>query len=71
MVHVFLLQHSYEIDGCDETKVIGVYPSRGRGEQAIARLRALPGFRDRPDEFHIDDYLLDQDHWVEGYVAAR
>ena len=32
---VFLLQHSYEMGDCDETKIIGVYSSRELAEQAI------------------------------------
>ncbi len=68
---VYLLQHSYEIDDCDETKVIGIYSSRGLAEQAVDRLCSKPGFRDRPDDFHIDAYPVDQDHWTEGYETVQ
>ena len=29
----------------------------------------LPGFRDVPDGFILDEYLVDQDNWTEGYVT--
>ena len=67
---VFVLQHSYELDWCDETKFIGVYRTRESAEAAIARLRLEPGFQTRPDDFSIDRYELDQDHWVEGFEST-
>jgi hypothetical protein len=70
-VVVFLLQHSYEADDCDETKIIGVYSSRELAEQAAERLRSQPGFSDRPNNFHVDAYPVDQDHWTEGYERIR
>jgi len=66
----FLLQHSYELDDCEETKIIGIYSSKEHAERAIQRLRSLPGFRNRPDNFHIDGYPVDQDHWTEGYETV-
>ena len=70
-VVAFLLQHSYELDDCDETKVIGIYSSRDRAEQAIERLRNQPGFSERPNNFYVDAYPVDEDHWTEGSVTTR
>ena len=67
METVFVLQHSYEKDGYDETKFIGVYSTNEQAEQAVKRLKERPGFRDRQTDFHIDKYELNQDHWTEGY----
>ena len=70
MTQVYLLQHSYELPGgCEETKIIGVYASRALAEAALARAQPLPGFRDHPAGFCIDCYVLDQDHWTEGFVC--
>jgi hypothetical protein len=30
-----------------------------------------PGFCDHQDGFHIDEYLLGQDHWAEGFVPGE
>ncbi|WP_310486487.1 hypothetical protein [Chamaesiphon sp. VAR_69_metabat_338] len=66
---VFLLQHSYERDDCDETKTIGIYSSRSQAEAAIVRLSQQPGFCERPDDFWIDEYELDRDNWCEGFAT--
>lgn len=67
---VYVLQHSHELDGCDETKMIGVYSSQQLAEAAIERLRQQPGFKDHPNDFFIDPYPLDQDHWTQGFVVV-
>jgi len=66
---VFVVQHSYEQDGCGETKFIGVYTTRQAAEDAIRRLQVTPGFRDHPAEFSVDEFPLDLDHWTEGFVT--
>ena len=71
MASVFVLQHVHSReDGGEDVKFIGVYSSREKAEAAVARLSRLPGFSDAPDGFHIDEYRIDQDHWVEGYVVT-
>jgi hypothetical protein len=68
----FVLQHVHVInDGEEDVKLIGVYSTRERAEQAVARLRSQPGFCDTPEGFSIDEYPVDQDHWTEGYVTVR
>jgi hypothetical protein len=68
---VFVLQHSYDLDGCDETKFIGVYGTREAAEAALARLQTAPGFHERPHDFSIERYELDRDHWGEGFTTVR
>lgn len=71
MASVFVLQHMHtRPDGVEDVKFIGVYSSREQADATAVRLRRLPGFSDAPDGFHVDEYRVDQDHWVEGYVAA-
>jgi len=69
MATVFVVQHSYELEDQEETKLIGAYASCADAEAAVARLREQPGFRDHPQGFHIDSYELGQDHWQEGFVT--
>ena len=67
-MEVFVLQHARPKDDDNEdVKLIGIYSSRQAAEAAIARLRSQPGFADYPDEFSIDPYDLDVDHWTEGF----
>jgi hypothetical protein len=71
MASVFVLQHVHEWeDGVEDVKFIGVYSSRENAQKAVARLGRLPGFADAPDGFHLDEYRVDHDHWVEGYVVV-
>jgi hypothetical protein len=71
MASVFVLQHVHARgDGVEDVKFIGVYSSREKADAALARLGRLPGFSDAPDGFHVDEYRVDQDYWVEGYVGV-
>jgi hypothetical protein len=71
MASVFVLQHVHEReDGVEDVKFIGVYSSREKAQEAVVRIGRLPGFADAPDGFHIDEYRVDQDNRVEGYVVA-
>ncbi len=68
MARVYVLQHTHEMDdGAEDVKLIGVYSSRENAQAAIERLGRAPGFSDAATGFHIDEYQLDQDQWVEGY----
>ena len=70
MMSVFVLQHVHSMDdGVEDVKLIGVYSSREKAQATAARLARVSGFSDAPDDFHIDEYRVDQDQWVEGYVS--
>lgn len=70
MTSVFVLQHVHEMeDGAEDVKFIGVYSSSQKASEAIARLSNVPGFSEAPNGFHIDEYQLNEDQWVEGYVT--
>jgi len=69
MNSAFILHHSYEMDGYDQTKLIGLYTSHAEAEQAIERLKDQPGFRDYLDAFSIEEYELNKDHWIEGFAT--
>jgi hypothetical protein len=69
---VYLPWHTSIPDGENEdSKLIGVYSSRGQAEGALARTSQLPGFSDNPSGFLIDSYNIDQDNWTEGFVTVR
>lgn len=68
MTKVFVLQHVHTFeDGAEDVKFIGVYSSAENAQAAIRRLSKAPGFSEAPAGFHIDEYSLDTDQWVEGY----
>ena len=69
MKDVYVLQHSYELEDCEETKLIGVYSSEKAAKKAITRLQTQSGFCDYPNNFSIDRYQIDQDNWEEGFIT--
>ena len=71
MTSVFVVQHVHESEyGGEDVKLIGVYSTRETAEAAVERSSRLPGFSDASGGFYIDEYRLDRDHWVEGYVTV-
>lgn len=70
MKSVFILQHSYEIDESEQTKIIGIYSTRDKANAAVEKFKTLPGFRDYPESFYIDEYEIDQNNWNEGFEKA-
>ncbi len=71
MKTVYVLQHVHSFDeGEEDVKFIGVYTSRENAQEAIRRLGRFPGFCESPDGFSIDEYQLDKDQWIEGYVTV-
>lgn len=68
MSKVYVLQHVHSLaDGSEDVKFIGVYSSRDNARAAAVRVGRAPGFSIAPDGFHIDEYQLDTDQWIEGY----
>jgi len=69
---VYVLHHVRKDDEYgDDAKMIGVYSFEGSAIAAIAaisRLADQPGFRDYPEGFSISPYVLDRDHWAEGFI---
>ena len=59
------------VDGLEDVKVIGVYSSLENAHFAIAALSIVAGFSEDPDGFFIDEYILDKDHWNEGFVNSE
>ncbi|MGO4702667.1 DUF7336 domain-containing protein [Dyella sp. 2RAB6] len=67
---IYLLQHCREnADGEDEYKMVGAYATAEAAEEARARAVLRPGFKDYPDDFLIAEYVLGQDHWVDGFFV--
>lgn len=67
---VYLLQHSYEIEDFEETKIIGIYSSQKNAEEVKEKYKSLPGFKKYPDSaFFIDKYEVDISNWEEGFIS--
>jgi len=68
-MEVFLLYHINELND-DDSKLIGVYSSKEKAEEAQQKSKLLPGFKNSPDSFLIDKCKLDEDHWEEGFITS-
>ncbi|MFC1415368.1 DUF7336 domain-containing protein [Streptacidiphilus cavernicola] len=67
----FLVMHVHEFEsGEEDLKIIGLFRSPERAEQAVASAKLLSGFRDTPDGFEIVPYELDRAGWLEGYETV-
>lgn len=56
-------------EGGDDVKHLGTYSSREAAQARIERARTLPGFSEEPDCFYIEESVVDEDNWTEGYVT--
>ncbi len=70
---VHLLWHMRPLDetDADETDdtLCGAFSSAAKAE-AARQLVGLPGFRDFPDDFLVDEILVDQVTWTDGFVSV-
>ncbi len=68
--YVYLLQHSYEVDGIDEIKLIGIFSTEGNARRVVDHLKIQKGFDKFPETcFHIDKVLLDDYKWQGGFIS--
>jgi len=63
---VHLLWHVHN----EDEKLIGVYATNADAVAAKERLTQKPGFANMPEGFQIDEYEVNQAHWIEGYVTG-
>ena len=70
IVHVLYHVHQM-LSGREDVKLIGIYTSRSKAEDAIQRLSHQPGFTESKGGFEIHDHVLDKDSWTEGFVTVQ
>lgn len=69
---VYVLQHRYALqNGCNETKMLGVFSAEAKVNDTIEMYRTLPVFCAHPQDFHLDKYLMDDLCWAEGYCTIH
>lgn len=67
--NVFVLQYSYGLNNCEETKMIGVFHTQSEAEKVVDKFKGLPGFKEHQDAFFIDQYELNFAHWDTGFFT--
>lgn len=69
---VFMLHHVHEFEnGHEDVKLIGVFSTREKAESALAKVKDMPGFKELPQGFSLDEHTLDQLGWVEGHFTTH
>ena len=72
MKEVFILWHTHfddRLENGEDIKVIGVYSSVKKAEEALDRTSKLEGFKNNLDGFEISVYKLDSDNWTSGFIT--
>lgn len=68
METVYLVQHVSDVNGeYEDVKLIGIFSSKEKANQAIQSLKTKPGFEEAKNGFSIDEIELDHVEWSEGY----
>jgi len=71
---VYLLWHTHideNLDGGEDVKLMGVYSTREKAEEALSRSKHLKGFKDFTKGFDISACRLDKDQWTSGFVTEN
>ena len=68
MDQVYLLHHMHRVsEDHEDIKLLGVFSTSELAERAKERALNLPGFKDSPDGFSVDKYIIDRMGWTAGY----
>ena len=68
MQKVYELHDTRDKGTADENdKKIGTYDSYQLAKDAINRIKDKPGFIDYPNDFYIDEYIIDKDYWTDCF----
>lgn len=61
---VYLLLHRRpKYDNLKDEKLIGIYSTKEKAEKVMKSYIELPGFRDYPNDFFLEEYELDSTAW--------
>ncbi len=65
---VFIVTHVREDERYeDDFKMIGVFSTLDTANDAVLQLLEMPGFVDYKGGFSVDEYLVDELSWEEGF----
>ncbi|MBP9479134.1 MAG: hypothetical protein KBF12_10980 [Sebaldella sp.] len=71
---VYLLTHTYPVGKdkfFDEVRIIGVYSSKKKGEEALLEYQYKEGFKSHIDGFYLEKWEVDNDfEWSEGFITV-
>ena len=72
MNYVYLLWHTHineNLRNGEDVKLLGTFSSQKLAKNAENRAKLLVGFKDAVAGFHISEYEIDKQHWIEGFAT--
>ena len=68
MTNVYVLSHTLTTTVADEERMIGVFSDYQHAEKAMQGLSVESGFRESAQGFAIDEYVIGDAWWTEGFT---
>ncbi|WP_156874073.1 DUF7336 domain-containing protein [Sphingorhabdus lutea] len=69
-MNVYLVTHAHELEFyAEHEKIIGIYSTQENAEEAINKLKLKAGFCERIEDFQIEEHIVDEDSWREGFAT--
>lgn len=69
LASVFFLSHTYEEGEYDFDSYLGIFSSLEKAQRELNYLKNIPEYKEHPDDFHIDEYKIDEDNWGFGFLT--
>ena len=70
-MQVYILHHTHTLsEDYDDVKLIGVFSTYQKAEEAQENLKSVVGFKENIDGFSIDEYDINSSSWQEGFVTV-
>lgn len=69
---VYILHHGRDLeDGHEDIKILGIFSSESKASELVKKYKKMPGFKDSPDGFSINKYIIDKSEWTEGFTTLN
>ena len=70
LTEVYILHHVHEFeDGHEDVKILGIFSSESKAIELIEKYKKMPGFKDYPEGFSADRYIIDKAGWIKGFTT--
>ena len=65
----YMVTHSYELNDCDEIKIIGIFSTEKKAKKAVKKLKKQKGFKKYKKGFEVGPILVNQIYWDGGFFS--
>jgi len=68
-VYVLHHVHEFEANNEEDVKLLGIFSSEEKAMKMVKKYKKMPGFKDHPEGFSVDKYIINKAEWTEGFVT--